>query len=329
MGLFRSTRYDFPVIGVGNLRVGGTGKTPMVEYLIRLLGDRYHMAMLSRGYGRKTEGFRLVQPGDSSLQVGDEPAQVKTKFPEVLVGVDGNRVRGIAKLRSHKPEMNMLVLDDVLQHRAVKPGLMIMLTSYHQLYLDDLVLPAGRLREPKSAVYRADIVVVTKCPPNITPVEKRGIQDRINPKPYQEVFFAYEKYSTLRAFGDTPTKVPLNSRVLLLTGIAGAAGLKEHVDKTMKLGKHLSFGDHHAYTSRDVEHVVAEFDAMEGDQKIVLTTEKDAQRLMAYQQNEKFAKLPVYVQPMEIQFFEGYEEAFNEAIHEYIRSYSTVGSVHS
>lgn len=330
-GVLRSTSYDFPLIGVGNLRVGGTGKTPMVEYLVRLLRADHNMAMLSRGYGRKTEGYRMVELGDSAQQVGDEPAQVKQKFPGLSMAVDGNRVRGISKLKAGYPELNLLVLDDVFQHRSVKPGLMIMLTAYHQLYLDDHVLPMGRLREPKSSVWRADIIVVTKCPRNLTPVEKRGIHDRIRPKAYQQVFFTTESYCDLKTLDgkETEGSVGRDTSVLLVTGIASAKSVEDYVDKNFRLEKHIEFGDHHTFTQKDMQDVVQAFESIQSEKKIILTTEKDAQRLQTHLENEKFASLPVHVLPMEIKFSGDEQEAFNNMIHDYIRSYSTVGPVHS
>lgn len=322
--LFRSVEYTFPVIGVGNLRVGGTGKTPMVEYLVGLLRRDRQVAVLSRGYGRKTDGFRVAEKGDSSLLVGDEPAQVKSKFPDITVAVDGNRVRGIRLLQEQTPGINAVVLDDVYQHRSVKPGLMILLTAYDKLYLDDDVLPAGRLREPAASARRADVIVVTKCPVDISAIEKHTLKTRLNPRPYQKVFFAFEKYGALRkwnaAAGEEKAEAA-NQHVLLVTGIASAENVKKEIESRMKLERHMEYGDHHWYTTREMEEIAQRFDAMPGEDKMIVTTEKDAQRLLIYLQNEKFARLPVYVLPVEIKFFGADENNFNTTIGEFVRSY--------
>lgn len=330
-GILRSVEYDFPVIGVGNLRVGGTGKTPMAEYLIRLLAGERYLAVLSRGYGRKTDGFRLVEKGDNSLLVGDEPAQIKSKFPDVLMAVDGKRIRGIARLKELHPGINTLVLDDVFQHRAVKPGLMILLTTYRQPYVSDAVLPAGRLREPARSARRADIIVVTKCPEELVAAEKHLLRAKINPQPYQKVFFAFERYGALRKWN-----APLNTEgitlrgqeTLLVTGIANAENLKNHLNPRVSVREHLEFPDHHWYTTGDIERIAQRFDALPEGDRIIVTTEKDAQRLFAYLQNEKFAQLPVYVLPVEVAFPVEENELFNKAIHEFIRSYHNSGTIH-
>jgi len=330
-GIFSVTEYDFPVIGVGNLRVGGTGKTPMVEYLIRLLKQDRKPAMLSRGYGRKTDGLRLVAAGDNSLLVGDEPAQIKSKFPDIVVAVDGNRVRGINKLREAEPGINTLLLDDVFQHRAVKPGLMILLTTYQQPYMDDAVLPAGRLREPVQSAKRADIIVVTKCPANISAVEKHMLRDRIRPRAYQNVFFAYERYGAVRKWNEAAGGVGISLQgkyVLLVTGIAQPENVKDYLDSMAHVSDHLEYADHHWYTTRDIDLIASRFETIPGEDKVIVTTEKDAQRLLTYLQNEKFARLPVYVLPVEVAFTGSDTPTFNNAIHEFIRSYRASGTVH-
>ena len=190
LGIFKSTQFEIPTIGVGNITVGGTGKSPHIEYLIRLLQDRFTLATLSRGYGRTTRGYVLAGEDSDALEIGDEPAQFKSKFPNVAVAVAEHRVLGIPELLTDKPDTNVIFMDDVFQHRAIKPGLSILLTDYSRIFPEDYLFPVGRLREWRWAYKRADIIVVTKCPKELPPFERRAIVAKIKPKPYQEIFFS-------------------------------------------------------------------------------------------------------------------------------------------
>ncbi|MEX2379763.1 MAG: tetraacyldisaccharide 4'-kinase, partial [Vicingaceae bacterium] len=198
IGLLKSSEFNFPLIVVGNLTVGGTGKTPHTEFIVKTLKNDYLTAVLSRGYGRKSKGYKLADSGDSPESIGDEPYQIFTKHQEILVAVDEKRKRGIEKLRALPSAPQVVVMDDAFQHRQVKAGLNILLTDYSNLYINDILLPSGRLREPKSAAKRADIIVITKSPSVLSPLEIRRITESLKPKAYQKVFFSYIDYQNLK-----------------------------------------------------------------------------------------------------------------------------------
>lgn len=270
-GVFESRSYSIPIICVGNLSVGGTGKSPMVEYLINHLKNDYRLATLSRGYGRTTKGFHLLKNNDLAEKVGDEPLQFNTKFPEVIVAVDENRQRGIDKLiEIENPDV--VILDDAFQHRKVKAGLNILLTTYGDLYTDDLLLPAGNLREPVSGAGRAEIVVVTKCPQELSKQEQESISTKLNLSPEQKLFFGYIEYSShlKNDKGSISLGSIIGKQILLITGIANDRPLLDHLKNENLEFEHLSFPDHHNYSRKEIEGISAE---------IVLTTEKDYMRL--------------------------------------------------
>lgn len=300
-----SKSYDLPVICVGNLSTGGTGKTPMVEYLIRLLKTDYKLATLSRGYGRKTKGFHLGNESASAEVLGDEPFQFYNKFKNsIYVAVDGDRQNGISNLLSIKPVPEVIILDDAFQHRKVKAGFNILLTTYSNLYFKDWVLPSGNLREPRQGAKRAQIIVVTKCPNTLTDTQKQDIESKINPKTYQQVFFSTIAYSET-VVSKTETKA-LNvlPKFTLVTGIANASTLTAFLrDKQLKFN-HLEYKDHHHFSDTDVD-VIANND-------LIITTEKDYVRLKDYKKlNGKLFYLPIETQIDNT-------IAFNSAIKAYI-----------
>ena len=286
-GWFKSTSYDFPVVCVGNLSAGGTGKTPMVEYLIRLLKDETNLATLSRGYGRKTKGFLLAEDNITATELGDEPFQFYHKFKnEITVAVDEDRQHGISTLRAIKPKPEVVILDDAFQHRKVKAGYNILLTTYNNLYVDDFVLPTGNLREPKKGAKRANIIVVTKCPESLTQLEKKAIVLKLKPKVYQHVFFSHIGYNDL-VLNETQ-KVSLNKleSFTLVTGIANAKPLVNFL-KSLRLDfNHIEFKDHHNFTENDIKKL-SELDK-------IVTTEKDYMRL----KNEAVLKSKLYFLPI-------------------------------
>ena len=228
MGVLKSKSYDIPVISVGNITVGGTGKTPHTEYLVRLLSKKYKVAVLSRGYKRKSKGFLLATPDTPVEQIGDEPFQMKRKFPDIYVAVDKDRCHGIERLcdKSVAPDLDVIILDDAYQHRYVKPGVNILLVDYHRMIVEDRLLPAGRLREPKEGKNRANIVIVTKCPHDIKPMGIRVISKALNLYPYQKLYFSTFRYREMIPLFDkqasrrTLDQLAENEQVLLLTGIA-------------------------------------------------------------------------------------------------------------
>ncbi|MDG1729990.1 MAG: tetraacyldisaccharide 4'-kinase [Algibacter sp.] len=287
LGVKKSTSYDFPVICVGNLSVGGTGKTPMIEYLIRILKDNYKVATLSRGYKRKTEGFQLANAKASAETIGDEPFQFYSKFKnEILVAVDSDRRNGIEHLQQYNPDV--VLLDDAYQHRSVKAGFNILLTTYANPYFKDVVLPTGDLREPRSGANRADIIVVTKCPKVLNESEKHTIIKRIKPKNTQYVFFSSIAYSeTLFSAVKTKTLHDLKS-FTLVTGIANATPLLDFLkDKNLNF-EHLNFNDHHMFSKQDIT-------ALE-KKELIVTTEKDFMRLKHYDSlKDKLYYLPITV----------------------------------
>ena len=307
LGIKKSTHFNFPVICVGNLSVGGTGKTPMIEYLIRLLKDEKYVATLSRGYRRKTEGFKLADATDSAESIGDEPFQFYNKFGDsVLVAVDAHRVNGINKLQALTKAPDVILLDDAFQHRKVKAGLNILLTTYSNPFFCDLVLPTGDLREPKVGAKRANIIVVTKCPTNLNHSDKAFFIRNMNLKPFQTVFFSSIVYSnTLVSVSKTLNLDELN-RFTLITGIANASTLVDFLKSKDLQFEHLNFGDHHDFTQDEIKA----FEAKE----LIVTTEKDFMRLKQYDSlSEKLFYLPITVLISE-------PEKFNKLILDFVES---------
>ncbi len=334
-GVFQSKSFNVPVICVGNLAVGGTGKTPHTEYLIELLRDKYQVAVLSRGYKRRTSGYVLATPQSTVKTIGDEPYQMHTKFPSVTLAVDENRCHGIEKLlRLKEPAVDVILLDDAFQHRYVKPGLSILLTDYHRLFCDDILLPAGRLRESINGKNRAQIVIVTKCPQDIKPIDYNIITKRLNLYPYQQLFFSSFRYGNLRPVfsqndsdsitGDSRNKeVPLSSltdaNILLVTGIASPTPMLERLKEYTQNIDLLSFGDHHDFSHRDIQLVKERFNKLKGEQRIIITTEKDATRLLHHPAVNEELKPFIYALPIEIEILQNQQDKFNQHIIDYVR----------
>lgn len=324
-GIFPSAEFDRAVIVIGNLTTGGTGKSPMTEYLFRLISQKSSTAILSRGYGRKTSGFQLASPVATAEEIGDEPAQFKKKFPHAVIAADANRVHGIKTLLSQSPELKVFLLDDAFQHRRIKPGLSILLTEYSKMYYDDHVLPAGSLREFTSGKKRADVIVVTKCPANLTPVEKRIVVKKINPEPHQQVYFGFIKYGMLQPFqGAGSASSILNTdslrdhEIVLLTGIANPIPLADHLKPLVKDMIHQSYPDHHDFSLMELETLKSAFQNLASDKKLIVTTEKDAMRLDRQGLREALSGLPVYFLPIEIDFEQKEKEEFNKTILDYV-----------
>lgn len=326
MGILKEQAYDIPIIGVGNITVGGTGKTPHVEYLIRLLQNTVKVGVLSRGYKRKSKGYVLAAQHTPMQDIGDEPYQMKTKFPNIFVAVDKNRRRGIETLTSQAEtkEVDVILLDDAFQHRYVKPGINIMLVDYHRFIMNDKLLPAGRLREPLSGKNRADIVIVTKCPKDLKPMEFRVLTKNIDLYPFQSLFFTAVDYGNLEPIygGEARTINTIkNTNVLLLTGIASPKQMREDIQRYCKKIDQMSFADHHQFTSKDIEKINHRFDAIESP-KIIVTTEKDAARLLTVEGLSEHAKSALYSLPIRIRFLLDSEETFNHKIISYVRKNS-------
>lgn len=300
-----SKSYDFPVICVGNLSAGGTGKTPMVEYLIRLLKDKTNLATLSRGYGRKTKGFLLAEDNVTATELGDEPFQFYHKFKdEIQVAVDENRQHGIAQLTKICNSPLTIILDDAYQHRKVNAGFNILLTTYHNLFVDDIVLPTGNLREPRSGYKRANVIVVTKCPQTISQEQQEAIVLKLNAKSYQNVFFSYIRYSDFALNNSNRIALKDLPDFTLVTGIANATPLVDFLNKNTLKFNHLAYKDHYNFTANDIKKL-SELD-------LIVTTEKDYMRL----KDESLLKDKLYYLPIQTEIINS--KAFDILINKYI-----------
>lgn len=335
MGILKSRSYTVPVISVGNITVGGTGKTPHVEYLIRLLKDKVNVAVLSRGYKRKSHGFVLADAETPMKMIGDEPYQMKQKFPDITVAVDSKRTRGIDHLIGGEAgkDIDVVLLDDAFQHRYVKPGINILLVDYHRLIIYDELLPAGRLREPVKSKDRADIVIITKCPWNLKPMEFRVITKAMKLYPYQQLFFSTHEYEMPIAvfpeeqgkLGASETLDSLASlkdkNVLLLTGIGSPEQMKHDMEQMTDHVTPLTFSDHHDFKQKDIVAINEAFAALP-EPKVIITTEKDATRLSVLEELSSEVKQHLYKLPIYIQIMQDQEELFNQAILGYVRKNS-------
>lgn len=324
--IFRSKSFDIPVICIGNITVGGTGKTPHTEYLVSLLRKEYSVAVLSRGYKRRTKGFILADDHSTSSTIGDESYQIKTKFPEIRVAVDSKRVRGISKLLELKnPPVQVVLLDDAFQHRYVEAGINILLTDYNRLFCEDVLLPAGRLREPDKGKNRAQMVIVTKCPRDIKPIDFNIIAKRLNLFPWQQLYFTRLRYGKLiPVFKDSTSRKRTletlngNEQILLLTGIVSPEAMEEEIARYNKNIHLASYGDHHNFSKKDLKKIAKEFHQLPGE-KLVITTEKDAARLLSHPDMDEELKRNIYALPIEIEFLLNQESIFKQNIITYVR----------
>ena len=332
MNILKSRPFSVPVISVGNITVGGTGKTPHVEYLVRLLKDLLRVAVLSRGYKRKSSGFVIADNKSTVRDIGDEPYQMKMKFPDITVAVDKKRVRGIERLTSGENGglADVILLDDAFQHRYVKPGINIMLVDYHRLIIYDQLLPAGRLREPVKSKDRADIVIITKCPRDLKPMEFRVITKAMNLYPYQQLFFSTHEFEPLRPAFPRIQKnketQELSDRlagknVLLLTGIASPEQMLNDLKPLAQQVTPLAFSDHHDFSPKDIECINDTFKDLPA-LKIIVTTEKDETRLLQAEGLSDEVKKSLFVLPVRIKFMLNQEETFNQSIIGYVRKNS-------
>ena len=327
IGVLKSKAYDIPIISVGNITVGGSGKTPHVEYLVRLLKKHAKVAVLSRGYKRKSKGFVLADDSSDATDIGDEPYQMKRKFPDIYVAVDKNRRNGIEKLTDNSIANNtdVIILDDAFQHRYVKPGINILLVDYHRLIIYDKLLPAGRLRESKDGKIRADIVIVTKCPTELKPMDYRVLTKAMNLYPYQSLLFSTLQYGDLLPmFGGEQRQLNTlksDENVLLLTGIASPKQMILDLQPYTKNITSLSFGDHHRFTHKDYERINNTFESMPSP-KVLITTEKDAARIFGSEGLSENVRRNMYVLPIEIKFMLEQEELFNQKIISYVQKNS-------
>lgn len=312
-GILKSKEFGIPVICVGNITVGGTGKTPHTELILSELQKDYRVACLSRGYKRRTSGFVLADDSSTAEEIGDEPMQIKRKFPNILVAVDEKRVRGIEHLLALPQPPQVIVLDDAFQHRYVKAGKNILLTDYNRPVYKDCLLPSGRLRETPAALKRADYIIVSKCPGNITPIEKRIIFKHLKIKPYQQLFFTQMQYGSPRGLlpGQATVEVQPGTGILSVTGIARPEPFVRHLQTYTQNITEIRYPDHHHFSIKDIRHIETEFDAIYHSEKYIFTTEKDAVRLMGCELPEKIRKKIYYI-PIEPVFLNKKEVLINE-----------------
>ena len=327
MGVLKSRSFKIPIISVGNITVGGSGKTPHVEYLVRLLQNKTKVAVLSRGYKRKSSGYVLADKDSTSRMIGDEPYQMKKKYPDIYVAVDKNRCHGIERLTGDEEtnDTDVILLDDAFQHRYVKPGINILLVDYHRLIIYDKLLPAGMLREPKQGKNRADIVIITKCPRDLKPMEFRVLTRAMNLYPYQKLFFTTLKYDKLKPlyFGDDKplSDIQSNMNILLLTGIASPKQMMIDLEPYTKNITPLTYPDHHRFKKKDIQLINDTFAAMP-EPKMVITTEKDNARLFGVEGLSDEVRQHIYMLPIEVEFMLDQQEEFNEKIIGYVRKNS-------
>jgi tetraacyldisaccharide 4'-kinase len=328
-GYYKERSFDLPVICVGNITVGGTGKTPHTEYLIRLLQKSYQIAVLSRGYKRKSKGFVLAKEDTPVHQIGDEPFQMKQKFPDIHMAVDANRCHGIEQLcENHITEgTEVILLDDAFQHRYVKAGLNILLVDYNRLITEDALLPAGRMREQLSGKDRAQIVIITKCPKDMKPMDYRVLTKQMDLYAFQQLYFTTLNYGKLYPLFNGGKKYPMQNihpdvHILLVTGIASPQKLKEDLLSFKNNVHTLAFSDHHDFTHEDMLNIERQFNRLPEGKRMIITTEKDAVRMEAHPLLSETIKPYIYVLPIEVVFLLDQQNLFNQNILNYVRKNS-------
>ena len=325
-GILTSESFPMPVISIGNISVGGTGKTPHTEYLIRLLQEEYNVAVLSRGYKRKTCGFVVAHANTTIDDIGDEPYQMAQKFKQITVAVEANRRNGIKQLTtSITPCPEVILLDDAYQHRYVKPGLSLLLIDYNRPIDQDCMLPAGRLRETQSGKKRADIIIVTKCPEHLSLEEEQALRQRIAPLHHQSVFFTHFAYCHLvplfggqQADSRPLSTIDTSTHVLLVTGIASPTSIIKELNKYTNKVDSMSFADHHDFSTAELQRIAERFEKLSSEKKLMLTTEKDAARLIHRDDIPSSLRPYIYVLPVEVEFSKGQADVFNTLVTGYV-----------
>jgi len=326
-GVLKSTGFPIPVICVGNITVGGTGKTPHTEYLAGLLSSHFRVAVLSRGYKRKSKGFRVAGPGSTVSEIGDEPMQIALKLKNVIVAVDTERVNGVKKLLELYPDLSVIILDDAYQHRQIIPGLSILLTDYNRLFIHDHLLPYGNLRESSSGMERADIILVTKSPPGISPIQRRIIVKEMNKAAYQNLYFtAIDYLHPVPVFDSDARELILSSenaserKAIVVTGIASAEPFIEFINQFFADTVHIRFPDHYAFGKGDFEKILDAWTAAGNGEKYIITTEKDSIRIREEFSNiAEVLRKAIYYVPIGVSFLNDDQEEFNKLIIDYVR----------
>ena len=321
--IFHTSTFGLPLICVGNLAVGGTGKSPMVEFLVSNLKNKFAVATLSRGYKRKTRGYALANNNSDALEIGDEPMQFHLKFPDVPVAVGERRLEAIPQLLHDKPLVQCIILDDAFQHRSIKAGLNILLTECNNLFTRDFFLPTGDLRDIKSSYKRAEIIIVTKCDPGLTEEKKNEIVEEINLMPHQHIFFTTSLYGKPYHINRHVDKKDLSTggEVLLVTGIANPQPLKDLLRDNTKAYYMQHFPNHHIFTIDDWKEIRKRFEKIEAKNKFILTTEKDAVRLAKFE--KEMNDFPLFVMPIEHYFLFNQGEKFIEYVTGFIQNFKT------
>lgn len=320
--LIGQKEYDVPVVVVGNLAIGGTGKTPHVEYLIRHYMTRYNLAVLSRGYKRETSGFVLATPSSTPAEIGDESYQIYRKFGHrITVAVCERRTEGIERLLELNPSINLILLDDAFQHRYVKPSASVVLTEFHRPVYADHLLPYGRMREPLSGLNRADIIVVTKCPLDMEPLEYRIWKERLNLFPYQKLYFSTYMYGALLPVFPSSTQeipqlrnLPSPSNILALSGIANPRPFLSYLRRSGAKVKLCRFGDHHSFTTKDFKRIADRFAALPQGYNFIVTTEKDAVRIVHNPHFPEHLKPLLFYLPIQVDFIERGDGEFSQCV---------------
>lgn len=312
--------FNIPIFTVGNLSVGGTGKSPMVDYMLTLIKKHYPVATISRGYKRRTSGYVLAGQNTTAIEIGDEPMQFHLNHPDVAISVCEKRIEAVPELLFDKPETKVIVLDDAFQHREIKAGVQIILTEYNNLYTRDLFLPTGDLRDQTSSANRADIIIVTKCPNDLSEHGRFLVLQELNPKQHQQVFFTTIKYGIPYHLinGDT-YKLTKETEVLLICGIANPKPLTQYIHDESKTYDALFYNDHHLFSIDDVNEIKYRFENILEGEKVILTTGKDAVRLIRYK--DQLAHVPIYVLPISVHFLFGQADEFDKLILQYPESF--------
>lgn len=326
-GILKSHEFDIPVICVGNITVGGTGKTPHTEYIASVLEKHFRVATLSRGYLRKSRGFVIASPSSKVRDIGDEPKQISGKLPRIVVAVDRNRVHGINRIMDERPDTGVIILDDGFQHRKIKPGFTVLLSDFSRLMIRDTLLPYGNLRESIHNMKRADIIIITKSPLNLSPIQRRIIAREVGKAPYQHLYFTSLTYGApVPVFGrqnndgNLPAfSVSRDASILLVTAIANPLPLKEYLEKEYREVRQVIYRDHHNYRESDIRTITRSFNEMNSSEKYIFTTEKDAVKLMELTGMDENVKAALCYIPVGIHFLNDDSEEFDNIIINYVR----------
>jgi len=316
--IIKPVSFPIPVIAIGNLVAGGSGKTPLTEYIVRLLQKEFRVATLSRGYRRKTKGFRIVNASDKMETAGDEPLQYALKFPDITVAVDERRKHGIRQLMAEVPGLEAVILDDAYQHRYVMPGIAVLVTDYQKIYMKDYLMPVGRLREHRKSSKRSDIIVVSKTPKIFSPLVRRQLLEELKPLPQQLVCFSYITYEDwIPVFPDTPV-IGIDDRkvntILMVTGVANPSPMEEYIRPYCSELSMMEFPDHHNFSEKDIHSIRDTFISLPTRRKLLVTTEKDAVRLKTPEAFKLLGDLPFYYVTIRFNFHPGDKEKFHSAI---------------